>query len=679
MHHITDSRGNKNGTGAKLGQVLYQRAGYNQSCTDNKSQKALPHNNLVQAQDIQDISTCHDLVEEKNNDNYVYLYDVSNSPVRRKRNIPGYIYQDKFLSQDYVNCVQQNGKDFGFLPLNNLMVYTGDEIIWSKLPSIVEAHHIVRNSARPNFMGARIPVASQLNINALKFYLAQYWDNQIVDLLQYGFPLDFDRSGSLQSTYLNHSSALKFPDHVQNYIGTEKKYGAILGPFDEYPFPCHVSPFLTRDKPNSNNRRVILDLSFPQGKSVNDGVQKGIYLNTYLELNYPSVDAVVNCLKALGTEALLYKIDISCAFRHIRIDPVDLDLLGLKYDQLFIDCTLPFGFRHGSVFFQRCTDAVWFIMKNNFHFPYLYNYIDDLIYTGLPHDICRSYNTLIALLQELGLEISQSKLVSPTTTAVCLGIEIDNSNHTLKIPGEKLLEILSICKKFAGKVKVTKNQLQSLLGSLLYITKCVKPARFFLNRMLQLLRDHTSKSIIPLNRAFHRDLNWFNTFLLQFNGVTFFDYKEPDHIVYLDACLTDFGAAFANKVYALPIPLGFKNYTIVHLEILNIVVAIKIWGEIWQNQAIDIKCDNMAVVEVLRSGRARDPILATCARNIWLLTAIFNIQLTVTHIPGVQNEVADLLSRWKGTDSQVNTLSSLIPNYHWMPVHLDHTNLNEYV
>ena len=135
----------------------------------------------------------------------------------------------------------------------------------------------------------------------------------------------------------------------------------------------------------------------------------------------------------------------------------------------------------------------------------------------------------------------------------------------------------------------------------------------------------------------------------------------------------------ANKVYKLHIPLAFKNYTIVHLEILNIVVALKIWGDIWKNRVINIKCDNMAVVEVLKSGKARDPILATCARNIWLLTAIFNIQLTVTHIPGVQNAVADLLSRWQGTDYQVNTLSSLIPTHEWMPVHLDHTNLNEYI
>ena len=71
---------------------------------------------------------------------------------------------------------------------------------------------------------------------------------------------------------------------------------------------------------------------------MNDGVAKDKYLNNYFELNYPSVDSVVNSLKTLGTEALLYKIDISHAFRHIRIHPGDLDLLGLKHEQLFIDC-----------------------------------------------------------------------------------------------------------------------------------------------------------------------------------------------------------------------------------------------------------------------------------------------------------------------------------------------------
>ena len=290
-----------------------------------------------------------------------------------------------------------------------------------------------------------------------KSYLAGYWDKQIVDLLQYGFPFDFDHSRSLDSTYVNHASAVKFPDHVNHYIATEMKYGAVLGPFHKYPFPYHVSLFLTREKPNSDNRRIILDLSFLVGQSVNDGVSKDKCLNMYFQLNYPSVDSIVNSLKSMGPNAQIYKIDISRAFRHIRIDPGDLDLLGLKHEQLFINRRLPFGFWHRSVFFQRCTDAIRFIMKDRFHFPYLYNYINDLVYTGLPEDIYDSYNTLTHLLQELGLEISQSKLVAPTSCAVCLGIEINTVDRTLKIPQEKLQEIQNICLQFASKCRVTKS------------------------------------------------------------------------------------------------------------------------------------------------------------------------------------------------------------------------------
>ena len=64
-----------------------------------------------------------------------------------------------------------------------------------------------------------------------------------------------------------------------------------------------------------------------------------------------------------------------------------------------------------------------------------------MVYTGLPGDIHQSYQTLMALLQELGLEISTSKLIEPTNIAICLGIEINSVKRTLRIPDDKLKEI----------------------------------------------------------------------------------------------------------------------------------------------------------------------------------------------------------------------------------------------
>ena len=51
----------------------------------------------------------------------------------------------------------------------------------------------------------------------------------------------------------------------------------------------------------------------------------------------------------------------------------------------------------------------------------LLNYIDDLIYCGLPSTFGQAYDCLIHLLNELGLNISWKKLHPPSTQAVSLG------------------------------------------------------------------------------------------------------------------------------------------------------------------------------------------------------------------------------------------------------------------
>ena len=84
----------------------------------------------------------------------------------------------------------------------------------------------------------------------------------------------------------------------------------------------------------------------------------------------------------------------------------------------------------------------------------------------------------------------------------------------------------------------------------------------------------------------------------------------------------------------------------------------------------------MAVVQVLTTGKARDQILATCARNIWLIAAINNIQFQFSHIPGKNNNLADLLSRWHMVHNRIDKLHSLISNYVSIPTHLTLTLLN---
>ena len=79
-------------------------------------------------------------------------------------------------------------------------------------------------------------------------HLAQYWDAQLSDLLEFGFPLDASRDNQFICTEVNHALALRNVHHVQSYIEEELKFNAILGPFDNKPIPLHVSPLMVRDK-----------------------------------------------------------------------------------------------------------------------------------------------------------------------------------------------------------------------------------------------------------------------------------------------------------------------------------------------------------------------------------------------------------------------------------------------
>ena len=108
----------------------------------------------------------------------------------------------------------------------------------------------------------------------------------------------------------------------------------------------HVSTFMTQYKPGSATRCTIIGLSFPLQASVNYGIQKNEYLGTQWQLHYPPVDKLIYKLRLLGPAALIFKVDVSHAFRHIRIYPGDKDLLELKHrDSYCLDLALPFGFR----------------------------------------------------------------------------------------------------------------------------------------------------------------------------------------------------------------------------------------------------------------------------------------------------------------------------------------------
>ena len=104
---------------------------------------------------------------------------------------------------------------------------------------------------------------------------------------------------------------------------------------------------------------MILDLSHPQGHSVNDSI-----LSTLCSPQYPSIDDAVAVVLSLGHHTQLVKIDLKSAYRVLPIHPMDRQLLGVRWgDQVFVDLFLPFGLWSVPKIFTAFAEAVAWSLK----------------------------------------------------------------------------------------------------------------------------------------------------------------------------------------------------------------------------------------------------------------------------------------------------------------------------
>ena len=132
----------------------------------------------------------------------------------------------------------QNTKNFRFTPKSSLKLYE-----WESIPDTIQAHHLIKASELPNYLGCRLPAKSGLNINTWVSYLSNYWDQQLFDLLEYGFPLDFDRNYLLNFVEENHTSENDMI-HISQFLEVELECNAILGLLRKNLSKCIYLPYL---------------------------------------------------------------------------------------------------------------------------------------------------------------------------------------------------------------------------------------------------------------------------------------------------------------------------------------------------------------------------------------------------------------------------------------------------
>ena len=89
---------------------------------------------------------------------------------------------------------------------------------------------------------------------------------------------------------------------------------------------------------------------------------------------------------------------------------------------------------------------------------------------------------------------------------------------------------------------------------------------------------------------------------------------------------------------------SYQEESITPKELVPIVMACAVWGQLWKGKVVHFHCDNQAVVQVVNSGYSKLPQVQHLLRCLFFFTSYFDTLIHAAHISGVENTMADAVS-----------------------------------
>ena len=281
---------------------------------------------------------------------------------------------------------------------------------------------------------------------------------------------------------------------------------------------------------------------------------------------------------------------------------------------------------------------------------FLIHYLDDYFFANSSRERCqRDMEVIQQICRFLGVPLAPEKIIGPTHVLSYLGIEIDTVNMIIRLPTDKLEKLKQLISSWQGRKKATKRELLSLIGFLAFAAKVVKPGRMFLRRLIDLSTTVSSLNFfVTLNTEARADLKWWQDFLPDWNGVELFEQEtvtSREMHLYSDASDLGLGCLYGKHWISSGWKYGWNAHHINVRELFAIWVAVHTWGEEWANKHILFFTDSLSMTQVWQTGTSKDKVVMRLVRKIFMVTARLNINLTMKHIPGKENTLADKLSR----------------------------------
>ncbi|MCG8113708.1 MAG: reverse transcriptase domain-containing protein [Candidatus Thiodiazotropha taylori] len=379
----------------------------------------------------------------------------------------------------------------------------------------------------------------------------------------------------------------------------------------------------------------------------------------YLEKQHFKMETLQAAVSAMRKGCFFGSVDLAEAFYSVPISVQDRKYFRFWHrNQKYQFTALIMGLTHSPRIFTKILKPVFAHLRGWGHHSAAY--IDDSCLQGSTYQKCLSnIHDTVQLMDSLGLTIQLTKSVlQPTKQIVFLGFVLCSETMSVRPSPERCQAIINLCHDILAQKRITIRQFAKLIGKLVATEPGVEYAPLYYK---------------PLEKVKEKELNShlgnFDSFMSVTNEITptiqwwiknlktshkLISHGPPKVILYSDSSTKGWGAF--NQTHDIRTggewSVEEQECHINILELKACFFALKSFCKDLRDIHIKVFMDNTTSCCYVAKFGGKSEDLNSLAREIWMWCIERNIHLTVSHVPGVENNEADQESRKINDDTE---------------------------
>jgi hypothetical protein len=476
--------------------------------------------------------------------------------------------------------------------------------------------------------------------------------------------------------YSNTPTVLQHADSVRTRLHEYMQFGAVIrldNDANHFDSSLRVQPLHVIIK-DGKKPRLVIDLS----RNLND----------HLEYEYFNYSCVDDAVEASHPGCWYGKLDLSNCFLSFPLHPSVRRYFCFRFEgELYQFTHMPFGLSTAP---RVCTQLLSVV---NFALAELgiidIRYLDDFFLIATSEDdMARHLLLAQSVIRQFGLVVNTDKTEGPAQSLSFLGVQLDSINQTVSCTPQRVEELTTLLRSLLRQRVITRGHAASLIGKLSFAAQVLPGARPFMRRMLDALHQCKSRrhsTPIRIDPGFRDDLRFWAQQLHHWNGrQQWRSSRAAPYVFASDASLRGFGfylestptlsdstvdsestptlpastvdsaawpqhlrvgATFSGTYSPEHAHLHHSHTQIAWCELLAVVACASTYGPLLAGQSLLFHVDNSTDVHIINRQGTRSKALAGLLRQLYSIALRYNLSIRAQHRPGVDNVLADFLSR----------------------------------